>query len=70
MTQMQGCWVQAEQLRAKQAEAKLASFTGTLQQRLLHLATEVQHLLHPFPEHGAVALEGALQHTADRPCGQ
>ncbi|CAK0744384.1 hypothetical protein CVIRNUC_001543 [Coccomyxa viridis] len=32
----------AEQLRTKQAEAKLASFTGTLQQRLLHLATEVE----------------------------
>ena len=33
--------VQAEQLRTKEAEAKLASFSGTLQQRLLQLATEV-----------------------------
>ena len=33
--------VQAEQLRTKEAEAKLASFSGKLQQRLLQLATEV-----------------------------
>ena len=33
--------VQAEQIRTKEAEAKLASFSGTLQQRLLQLATEV-----------------------------
>ncbi len=33
--------MQAEQVKTKEAEAKLASFTGTLQQRLLQLATEV-----------------------------
>ena len=33
--------VQTEQMKTKEAEAKLASFTGTLQQRLLQLATEV-----------------------------
>ena len=49
--------MQAEQLKTKQAEAKLASFTGTLQQRLLHLATEVQPVLLLFASHCAVSLE-------------
>ena len=35
--------MQAEQMKTKEAEGKLASFTGTLQQRLLQLATEVSH---------------------------
>ena len=39
--------MQTEQMKTKEAEAKLASFTGTLQQRLLQLATEVS-LAHPF----------------------
>ena len=60
--------MQAEQLRAKQAEAKLASFTGTLQQRLLHLATEVQPLLLTSPNHCTVALQGALQPIAAMSC--
>lgn len=33
--------LQEEQIKTREAEAKLASFTGTLQQRLLQLATEV-----------------------------
>ncbi len=62
--------MQAEQLRTKQAEAKLASFTGTLQQRLLHLATEVQPLLLLFADHCDVTLDWALQHIADTSCVQ
>ena len=62
--------MQAEQLKTKQAEAKLASFTGTLQQRLLHLATEVQPRLLLSTDHCAFSLEGALQHTADMLCVQ
>lgn len=38
--------VQAEQIKTREAKAKLASFTGTLQQRLLQLATEVSCALH------------------------
>ena len=33
--------MQTEQVKTKEAETKLASLTGTLQQRLLQLATEV-----------------------------
>lgn len=43
---------QAEQIKTKEAEAKLASFTGTLQQRLLQLATEVSLALPSYARRG------------------
>ena len=50
--------VQTEQMKTREAEAKLASFTGTLQQRLLQLATEVSLF-------GPLTLTGAAE--ADAP---
>ena len=58
--------VQAEQIKTREAEAKLASFTGTLQQRLLQLATEVSCALHAETRTAAVHISHRLENAAAR----